>query len=144
MNRLLRMLKIVASCILVVSIVRISLDIKLMYVDRVTCFADVVRSSVIDVRNKMIKLDGCDEAEVASTFGGVCDQRFASDDLRRNIIAERQLAALGLEVAADCRYSTYRLPFIADYRGLMVVRSNANGDLLDYMIVYDGEKDEEY
>lgn len=143
MNRLLsRVMKIVAACILVVGIVRTSLNINTMYVNRATCFADVVRLSVLDIRDKMAKLDVCTETDVANAFGGVRDLSITSADLHRNIIAERQSAAIGLGYACDCRYSTYRLPFIADYRGLMVVRSNADGSLLDYMIVYDGSENE--
>lgn len=139
MNRLLsRVLKIVTSCILVVGIARLFLNINVMYINRVTCFADVVRSSVLDIRDKMAKLDGCVEADVVSAFGGVRDREFTSVDLHCNIIAECQFASIGLGNTPDCRYSIYRLPFIADYRGLMVVRSNADGTLLDYIIVYDG------
>lgn len=137
-----RVLKIIASCILVVGIVRVLLNINVMYVNRVTRFADVVRSSVLDIRNKMAKLDGCVETDVVSAFGGVRDRESRYVDLQCNVIAERQFASIGLGNAPDCRYSTYRLPFIGDYRGLMVVRSNADGVLLDYMIVYDGGEDE--
>ena len=145
MNRRLslRMLKIVASCVLVVGIVRVLLNINALYVNRITRFADAVRTSVLETRGKMVKLDENVRADtVANAFGGAQDLEFTSHDLQRYIPAERLAVAIGLGDGANCRYSAYRLPYIADYRGLMVVRAGADGSLLDYMIVYDGGEDE--
>ena len=143
MLRILRIARIVLVFALLCAIISGSAEIYAVYVRRITPFAEVVQSSVQEIQNTISALGAIDATNVVvEAFGGVFEKEFTSADVRNKLVSERQIASIVAEYATDYRYSIYRLPYIADYCGWLLIRSSIDGRFLGYTIVYDGGENE--
>lgn len=129
----------VALCLIVYTIK----DIAVLYVNRMTPFAESVLSATSDLHRKMLALEGVRDADaVAKAFGGELKWRLPSPDACALIKANREMSGVRSRAEAASGYKVYDLPSIEDYRGQLVMRFSLDGNLLDYMLVYAGGEDE--
>lgn len=139
MLRIMRIAKILLLVVVQCAIISNIAEIYAVHVRRITPFAEVVQSSLQEIQNTITGLGKIDAANaVVEAFDGVFEKEFTSADARNKLVAERQISDRIAEHAADYRYSLYRLPYIADYCGMLLIRSSSDGRFLDYAIIYDG------
>lgn len=118
-------------------------DIVVLYVNRMTPFAESVFLETVDRQRKMLALKGVRDADaVRKAFGGAFRGRLPSPDACALIKAKREMSGIRSCAEAESGYKVYDLPSIEDYRGQLVMRFSLDGNLLDYMLVYAGGVDE--
>ena len=139
MLRIMRIAKILLLVVVLCAIISTIAEIYAVHVRRITPFAEVVQSSVQEIQNTITALGTIDSTNVVvESFGGVFEKEFTSVDVRNKLVSEQQIASIVAEYSTDYRYSIYRLPYIADYCGMLLIKSSIDGRFLDYTIVYDG------
>lgn len=118
-------------------------DIVVLYVNRMTPFAESVFLETVDRQRKMLALKCVRDADaVRKAFGGAFRGRLPSPDACALINAKREMSGIRSCAEAEFGYKVYDLPSIEDYRGQLVMRFSLDGNLMDYMIVYAGGEDE--
>ena len=139
---LLRSAKVLLSCIFASMIFFVASDIKTLFVDRLTPFAEEVQAHVLGLQHKMLVVKSShDIGTIVAEFDGELYMRFDTSDLQREIAAEREIAKLIPSYAENFQYKVYSLPCIEDYQGWLAARFSG-GSLKDYHIVYDGGTNE--
>lgn len=143
MVRILRVVRMAILCALMYAIISGSSEIYAIHVRRITPFAEVVQSSVQAIQRTISSIGTLDATNVVvEAFGGVFEKGFTSADVRDRLESERRIASMIVEYAADYQYSMYRLPYIADYCGMLLIKTSSDGRFQDYTIVYDGREND--
>lgn len=108
----------VALCLIVCTIK----DIAVLYVNRMTPFAESVLSATSDLHRKMLALEGVRDADaVAKALGGEFQWRLPLPDESELIVAKRKMAGIRSGAEDASGYKVYDLPPIEDYRGHLVM-----------------------
>lgn len=143
MNRsaMLRVIKIfLIVCALYIAIDNIS-EIEMFYWRRMTPYAERVFNSIKEVNAKLLSLRLVHDPDlIVSTFEGVLFGRMTSKEIQDLIPAEKSVAEIIPQYAEPCYYECYRIPAIEDYAGVLIMRFDMMGSLIEYKIQYEGDE----
>lgn len=109
---------------------------KTIYCPRMTPYAESVFCSITNIQRTLITLKSADSSSIVKEFSGDFYGRVTSDEIKNIVPAEKCAAEIIPRYAESCYYELYQLPSIEDYTGLLVMRFDNNGLLIEYKIMY--------